>query len=238
MVEIIVQEGVFEKFPTFRRGIVIAHGIQNHGQSDELEALLNEAVEESSSNPIDLKADPRILVWNEAHKKFGSNPNKFPPAHAALIKRIQKPGVRLPFINKVVAIMNYNSIKDVIPVGGDDVEKAGQGLVLGFAEGHEIFVPLGSPEIQEHPSPNEIIYVVQPSGEVMCRRWNWRNGHSTRITEETRTMVMNVDGLGDESEKKATHTRDRVTEMLRAYCQAEVIVTMLSPSQPSFRYEL
>ena len=135
MLDIRVQEKIFEKYPTFRRGIVIARNIQNSGQSEALKALLNEVVTESSRNPIDLKSDPRILIWNEAHKGFGSNPNKFPPAHAALIRRVQKAGTQLPFINNVVAIMNYNSIRDVLPVGGDDVATAGECLELGLLEG-------------------------------------------------------------------------------------------------------
>jgi lysyl-tRNA synthetase class 2 len=236
MVEMRVQERVFEKYATFRRGIVVATGIQNGGQSEALRSLLNEAVKEAGRNPIDLKADPRILIWNEAHREFGSNPNKFPPAHAALLKRVQKAGTQVPFINRVVAIMNYNSITDVLPVGGDDVERAGECLVLEFAKGNETFVPLGSPDVEEHPLLDEIIYTAQPSGEVMCRRWNWRNGHRTRITEETRIIVMNVDALGEGSEARASHTRDRVSAMLQAYCQAEVTVAMLSPSQPSYRY--
>ena len=236
MVEIQVQERIFVKYPTFRRGIVIARNIQNGGQSEALKALLNEAVTEASRNPIDLKSDPRILIWNEAHKEFGSNPNKFPPAHAALIKRVQKAGTQLAFINNVVAIMNYNSIRDVLPVGGDDVAGGGECLVLGFAEGTESFVPLGSPDVKEHPLPGEIIYTVQPSGEVMCRRWNWRNGHNTRITEETRMIVMNVDALGEGSEEMAVHARDRVSSMIETYCQAEVTLAMLSPSQQSYRY--
>jgi DNA/RNA-binding domain of Phe-tRNA-synthetase-like protein len=235
MVEIQVQQRIFEKYPTFRRGIVIATSIQNGGQSEALQSLLNEAVEEAGRNPIDLKADPRILIWNEAHREFGSNPNKFPPAHAALLKRVQKAGTQVPFINSVVAIMNFNSITDILPVGGDDVEHAGECLVLGFANGSETFVPLGSPDVEEHPLLDEVIYAAQPSGEVMCRRWNWRNGHNTRITEETRTIVMNVDALGEGSEARAKHTRDRVSAMLQVYCQAEVTVAMLSPSQPSYR---
>jgi DNA/RNA-binding domain of Phe-tRNA-synthetase-like protein len=236
MLDIRVQESIFEKYPTFRRGIVIARNIQNGGQSEALKAILNEVVTEASRNPIDLKSDLRILIWNEAHKGFGSNPNKFPPAHAALIRRVQKAGTQLPFINNVVAIMNYNSIRDVLPVGGDDVARAGECLELGFAKGSESFVPLGSPDVMEHPLPGEIIYTVQPSEEVMCRRWNWRNGHSTRITEETRMIVMNVDVLGEGSEARATDTRDRVSSMLQTYCQAEVTLAMLSPSQPSYRY--
>ncbi|MGD8229612.1 MAG: phenylalanine--tRNA ligase beta subunit-related protein [Desulfobacteraceae bacterium] len=234
MAEIRVHEKIFEDYPTFRRGIVVAKKMQNSGHSKELEALLREVTAEAAERPIDLKADPRIMVWNEAHRQFGSNPNKYPPAHCALLKRVQKPGAQIPFINKTVAIMNYNAIKDKIPVGGDDLMRAGGTLELRYAEGTENFTPLGKPDTVEHPDPGEIIYVVSDSGEVMCRRWNWRNGHKTLITEETQIIVMNTDGLGEDSEERAVITRDRVARMLREFCQAKVITTLLSPSQPSY----
>ena len=91
--------------------------------------------------------------------------------------------------------MNYNSIKAVMPVGGDDLLQAGGSLELSYADGSEIFTPVGNPESTEHPDPGEIIYVVE-SGEVMCRRWNWQNGLKTRITVDTQSIVMNIDVLG------------------------------------------
>jgi len=236
--EVRVEERIFQEFPLFRRGIVVAWEIQNQGVSEELETLLKEAVESAGRQPVDVKADPRIVVWSEAHRTFGSNPNKFPPAHFSLIKRVQKPGTHLPFINKVVTIMNYHSIADVIPVGGDDLDQAGPCLELRYASGQETFVPLDSPQALEHPTPGEVVYVAADSGRVMCRRWNWRNGYETRITEGTRAMVMNIDGLGEESESRAAKTRDRVAAMLETYCGARTVTAMLSPSHPSFQFEM
>ena len=238
MMEVKVEERIFQEFPLFRRGIVVASGIQNQGVSKELETLLIEAVESAGRQPIDVKADPRIVVWSEAHRRFGSNPNKFPPAHFSLMKRVQKPGIHLPFINKVVTIMNYNSIADVIPVGGDDLDHAGPCLELRYASGQETFVPLDSPDTSEHPTPGEVIYAVVDSGRVMCRRWNWRNGYETRITEETRAMVMNIDGLGEESESRAAITRDRVAAMLDKFCGARTVTAMLSPAHNCFQFDV
>jgi lysyl-tRNA synthetase class 2 len=238
MAEIRVHEKVFEAYPTFRRGIVVAKQMQNSGHSEGLEIMLKRVVAEASQRPIDLKADPRTMVWNEAHRQFGSNPNKYAPAHCALLKRVQKAGAQIPFINKTVAIMNYNSVKDKIPVGGDDLTRAGGTLELRYADGTENFTPLGNPDTVEHPEPGEIIYVVSELKEVMCRRWNWRNGHRTRITEETETIVMNTDGLGEGSEARALGTRDQVARMLEEFCQATVITTLLSPSQLSYQFDV
>jgi DNA/RNA-binding domain of Phe-tRNA-synthetase-like protein len=233
-----IHEKIFDAYPDFRRGIVLARSLLNSGSSKELEEMLARAIEGAAADPIDIKTDPRTLPWLEAHRRAGSNPNKFPPAHCALLKRVQKKGARIPFINKSVAIMNCNSIRDIIPVGGDDLEKAGGTLELRYADGSETFTPLGQPDVRENPDPGEIIYVVPESGEVMCRRWNWRNGHRTLIGEDTRVLVMNIDGLGEDSEGRALATRDRVAGMFETFCGAEVTTALLTPSEPSFSFEV
>ena len=238
MPETRIDKEVFDKFPGFRRGIVVARKMDNQGFSGELETLLKEALASAAAAPIDLKTDPRTAVWNETYRELGCNPNKFPPAHLALLKRVQKPGVSIPFINKAVAIMNDNSIRGVLPVGGDDLLRAGQTLELRYAEGSERFTPLNNPDKTESPDPGEIIYRVAETREVMCRRWNWRNGFQTRITEETNAMLMNIDGLGDDALKRTVSVRDRVAQMLERYCGAEVETALLTPVDPSFLFGL
>lgn len=233
MIEVRVE--VFADFPDFRRGIVFADGLDNEGPSPELEALLRKAIETRAAGPVDLAADPRVLAWTEAHRKFGSNPNKFPPAHLSLLKRVQKPDARVPFISKVVAVMNICSLDAVTPVGGDHVEQGR--LELRRADGSERFTPLGEPQTVEHPVAGEVIYVVAETGEVMCRRWNWRNGHATRITEQTRRIIMNIDGMGPGCESNVVAARDRVAELLARHCGATVGTGLLSPGQPSLRFE-
>ena len=236
MPETRVDSQCFKKFPSFRRGIVVARNMNNRGAFTQLESLLSEAIANAATDPIDLTTDPRAAAWNDTYRELGCNPKKFPPAHLALLKRVQKPGAAIPFINKAVAIMNDNSIRGVLPVGGDDLHRAGETLELRFADGREDFTPLFDPEKTEHPEPREIIYVVAETREVMCRRWNWRNGFKTRITDETQAMVMNIDGLGEDSEKRAISVRDRVARMLEEYCEAEVETALLKPSEPYFRF--
>ena len=101
MHEVKVHKKIFGASPDFRRGIVVAKAIQNSGNSEELEDMLSQVIVRASENPIDIKADPRTLPWIEAHRKAGSNPNKFPPAHCALLKRVQKKGVLSRFNNKL-----------------------------------------------------------------------------------------------------------------------------------------
>ncbi len=233
-----VDERVFAENPSFRRGIVVAWGLDNAGASPELEAALAEAIARAAASPLDLKADARIVPWLEAHRRFGSNPNKFPPAHLSLLKRIQKPGAQLPAINKVVTIMNLCSILNTLPVGGDDLAATGATLTLRVASGAERFAPLDAPDTIEHPEPGEVVYVVQETGEVMCRRWNWRNGYATRITETTVAMLMNVDGLGDGCEARTLAARDMVADLLARHCGARTLTGLLSPEAPSLSFSI
>lgn len=233
-----IQSRIFEIAPTFHRRQIHVSKMNNRGESAELTDWLRDAVTRAGSEPLDLSSDSRITVWNDAHRLFGSNPNRFMPAHFALRKRVQKAGSQLPFINKAVTIMNLNSINHVLPVGGDDLLYAGCQLELQLAKGDEKFIPLGEPENVESPEAGEVIYFAKDIGEVMCRRWNWRNGHTTRITEETTTMLINVDGLGEGSEARTIAARDQVAEMLRRFCDAQLTTALLSPSNPTCNFSV
>jgi hypothetical protein len=49
---------------------------------------------------------------------------------------------------------------------------------------------------------------------------------------------MNIDSLGEDSERRAIAIRDRVAQMLDDYCQAEVTTTLLSPEKTSYPFNL
>ena len=226
---IVIADKIFETYPSFRRGIVIARSMKNKTSDEDLYSVLKETLIRRFENPVDLETDSRITDWKDAHKSFSSNPNKFPPAHIALLKRIQKQRTEIPFINSVVAVMNTVSVEHVLPVGGDDITAPESTYKLTYSEGNETFIPLGTPDKTENPDKGEVIYLIDETKDVMCRRWNWRNGDKTKITENTVNIIMNIDAVGEGSEERAEKARDAVALMLEKYCGAEIIKTMLSP---------
>lgn len=231
---IAVSSQIFEMFPTFRRGIVVAEGLNNSGSRPELERLLEAAFDQARRQPIDLKSDRGSIAWREAHARFGSNPNRFPPSHIAMRKRVQN-GQAIPFINPVVAVMNYNSLAAHTSVGGDDIDHVENRLELRIANGSEIFIPLFQEDVEEHPENGEVVYVDE-AARVMCRRWNWRNSHVSRIRQSTTRMVMNIDGLGDDCDPMVVETRDRVAAMLQQFCDATVTTGLLKPETPQISF--
>jgi len=218
MKKIIVTDELFDLFPDFYRGIVVVKDIANQKSDKRIRRMVKQEIERQAD--IDELKDPRILSWNEAHRRFGSDPDTYLPSITYLLKSM-RPNKALPFINSVVALFNYLSIKYVTPCGGDDLDGVEGNLVLGISDGTERFIPLGE-EIEEHPLAGEVIYYDDRSKNVMCRRWNWRNGEVTKITPESRRIVLNIDCLPPVSPDTGNEARDELAELLRIHCRADV----------------
>jgi DNA/RNA-binding domain of Phe-tRNA-synthetase-like protein len=218
MRKIIIDEKIFETFPNFKRGLIIVEDINNAPENEAIKTILDAEMEKRAST--DNLENEFITAWDEAHRKFDSNPNKFPPSIKSLIKRIQKGG-GFPFINSVVALFNYISIKYLIPCGGDDINTVKGNLKVAFAEGNENFIGLGSDE-NESPVPGEVIYFDDEDKNVMCRRWNWRNSSFTKITEDTKKIVINIDGIDPVPRETIEEARDELAELLEKECNAKI----------------
>ncbi|HBY57266.1 MAG TPA: hypothetical protein DEG96_05335 [Candidatus Atribacteria bacterium] len=224
MRKVIIDPVIFTQFPDFKRGIIIVKDVENALSNKRIKRPLNKEIDKRVKE--DLFEHPFIKAWDEAHLRFGSNPDKFPPSIKSLLKRIKKGG-GFPFINSVVALFNYISIKYLIPCGGDDVDKIEGNLHLGFANGDESFIPLGGDD-EEHPQPGEVIYFDDKSLKVMCRRWNWRNGDFSKITENTKRMVINIDGIGEVPQSLIEEARDELAKLLIEQCKAKLTTDLLN----------
>ena len=57
----------------------------------------------------------------------------------------------------------------------------------------ENYVPLGQPDVLEHPQPGVVIYYDTATKDVFCRAWCWKNGNRSKLMPETTNAVINVD---------------------------------------------
>ena len=234
MRKIIIEKEIFDRFPGFKRGLVIVEDIENARENENIEKLLDKEIERrAKEHNIEHKF---IKAWDEIHRGFGSNPNRFPPSIKALLKRIEK-GAKIPFINSVVASFNYISLKYLIPCGGDDIAKVKGNLHLGFASGNELFTPLGKDEI-EHPDQGEVIYYDDEALTVMCRKWNYRNGDFTKVTEESKKIVINIDGAGVVPESLIIEARDELAQLLKEQAKAKLSTDLLTKEKNELEIDL
>jgi DNA/RNA-binding domain of Phe-tRNA-synthetase-like protein len=98
-------------------------------------------------------------------------------------------GGALPRINVLVDLYNAISVRHLIPVGGEDLDRLQGPLRLTVADGSE---PFEGPDA-EPPKPGEVVW--RDDAGVTCRRWNWRQGTRTRLTEASTRAFFVFDRL-------------------------------------------
>ena len=232
---IFISDDIFKMFPGYVRHVLIANGADNSKADAELEGFLRE--EEArirlDGSFADLKSHPRIASWRDAFVKFGTNPNQCPPSIANLIKRVRG-GRDIPYINSLVAIFNIISMRYVIPAGGDDLDLVTGDLSLCISDGSEIYVPLGSPDVTEHPRQGEIILYDTGGRDVFCRSWCWKNSDRSRIESKTKRVAINIDALPPVTEAEGLSAAEETAGLVRGFCGAEVTIHKISAACTGF----
>ncbi len=221
---------IFEQFPELNIGIVVAKGINNAAVSDEIMDLIREESKtiRENFNKETLSANPRIGAWRKAYSSFGAKPKKYKCSVENLYRMILE-GIELRHINKIVDIYNYISIKHMIPVGGDDIDKVDGDITLKFALGNETFTKLDSQEI-ENPKEGEIVYT--DSKEVLCRRWNWRECDKSKMTEDTKNVTLAVEGLPPVTNEEVKTILKELSELVQNFCGGKIKTFVLDNAMP------
>lgn len=227
----IIKKEIFDKFTDFIVGIILANGLDNRGELKEINDLLrnaeNKAINEFSKFESPSQ-HPNILPWRQAYKKFGSDPHDYHCSSEALVRQVLK-GKKIRHINKLVDLYNYISLKYVLPVGGEDLDKIKGDLVLDFAKGDELFVRLGGTE-NEPPLPGEVVYKDEEG--VICRRWNWREAERTKLGEETKKAIIGIEGLPPISKEIIEAATKELAELIKKYCGGEISYQILNQENP------
>ncbi|MFC5218368.1 B3/4 domain-containing protein [Streptomyces coerulescens] len=190
-----VSDEVRALVPGFTHVAVEAHGLVNGPSTEASSALLDDAarrlaVRLAGRAPHE---DPHMAAWREAYTAFGSKPSRTRNSAEALAKRaLTEAG--LPRINLLVDVYNAISVAHLIPVGGEDIDRIEGGMHLVRATGEEDFVTVaGGEQVVEHPDAGEVVW--RDDAGVTCRRWNWRQGPRTRLTEETVSGIFLLESL-------------------------------------------
>ncbi|MGI5467536.1 B3/B4 domain-containing protein [Streptomyces sp. CA-132043] len=190
-ISVTVSDDVRALAPGFAHLVVEARDLVN-GPSDEASsALLDEAaarlaVRLGGAPPQD---EPHIAAWRAAYTAFGAKPSRTRNSAEALARRTLAEG-GLPRVNRLVDVYNAISVAHAIPVGGEDLDRIEGDMRLVRATGDEPFeTAAGGEQVVEHPEPGEVVW--RDAAGVTCRRWNWRQGLRTRLTEDsTRALFL------------------------------------------------
>jgi DNA/RNA-binding domain of Phe-tRNA-synthetase-like protein len=230
-----VEDELFCSFPAFRRGVVVATDVNNSRTNQEVARLLSDAVSRIPEIPS-IQEQTRVDVWNAVYRKLGIDPSKTSPSISFLLNQIRR-GKTIRSINTLVDLLNLISVRWAIPCGGDDIAALeGGDLRLGFARGDETFAPIFKPASVERPLPREVIYYTPQTRRVLCRRWTWRNSDFSKLTTETRKVVINLDFMiPPVSEMDADLAMTEMSKYIKDFCGGQVKKYLLTADNPGFR---
>ncbi|WP_030925394.1 B3/4 domain-containing protein [Streptomyces sp. NRRL B-24720] len=190
-----VSDDVRTLAPGFTYLAVEARGLVNGESNEDSSALLDDATRRLVAR-LDGRApheDPHVAAWRDAYTTFGAKPSRTRNSAEALARRALT-DAGLPRINMLVDLYNAISVAHLIPVGGEDTDRIQGAMRLVRSTGQEPFRTVaGGEEAVEHPEPGEVVWCDDEG--VTCRRWNWRQGVRTRLTEESVNALFLLEAL-------------------------------------------
>ncbi|KAJ5836923.1 Phenylalanyl-tRNA synthetase B3/B4 [Penicillium robsamsonii] len=220
---------IFELRPDYRALLMVVEGIPTGPSDDFSEALLieaeNSAKDKLSNCPV--TELPHIAAWREAYKAFGAKPQKTRNSLEALTRRAQD---GLPRVNRLTDIYNAISVKYQIPFGGEDLDKYDGSPVLVRATGNEEFETFsgGKPQT-ELAAPGEPVW--RDDSGITCRRWNWRQGPRTALTDDTSRVLFILDALEPLTDDILVQAADELGSALKSLSpEVQAVHRIIGPS--------
>ncbi|MGJ4846623.1 B3/B4 domain-containing protein [Leifsonia sp. Le1] len=210
-----VDHAVHELRPDYQALLLVVSGLELEASHASTDALIERAESHArtliASSPVDHL--PHIAAWREAYRSFGAKPQRTRSSLEALTRRAEQ---GLPRVNALTDVYNAISVLHQIPLGGEDFDRYDGPAQLIRATGTETFdtVSDGQPVV-EHPEPGEVVWADDAG--VTCRRWNWRQGRRTALTDQTRTAVFILDALAPVTDRELAEAGVALLEALSAF---------------------
>jgi DNA/RNA-binding domain of Phe-tRNA-synthetase-like protein len=226
-----VDREVFARFPEVVLGVVAARGIDNSGDGAGLAGPLRQEEERvrASLAGAQITEHPHIAPWREAYRKFGAKPKEHPSSIENLARRVLK-GWTVPHVNPLVDLYNTISLRHLVPVGGEDLDRVQGDVLLTLATDQEAPVHLlGEPEARP-PKPGEVIY--KDDLGTLCRRWNWKEAERTKLTAETRNAFLVIEGLPPVGRDLVERAAEELGRLVREHCGGQVTVSLIDRDHP------
>ncbi|HTG32511.1 MAG TPA: phenylalanine--tRNA ligase beta subunit-related protein [Thermoanaerobaculia bacterium] len=231
MPDLLVAGEIFERYPEVVLGVITVHGIDNSRAGDALSGPLCHEEERvrAALAGTQISEHPHIAPWREAYRKFGAKPKDHPSSIENLVRRVLK-GQSVPHINPLVDLYNTISLRHLVPVGGEDLDRVQGDVRLTLATDHEPPVYLlGEPEARP-PKPGEVIY--KDDLGTLCRRWNWKEAERTKLTAATRHAFLVIEGLPPAGRDLVAQAAEELAALIREHCGGEVAVALIDRDRP------
>lgn len=223
---LIIADTIFEDFPEVILGVVISHKIDNSQNNTEITELLRQASlalpGKFGGTPV--IEHPHIAIWREAYRKFGAKPKDYPSSIENLSRRVLN-GTVIGHINNLVSLYNTVSLRHILPVGGEDLDKICGDVLLTRAGSNEQAVYLLGEKEARAPYEGEIFY--KDDAGAICRRWNWKEADRTKLTSETTNAFFVIEAIPPVTRETVENAIRELADFVKQYCGGTVTTAFL-----------
>lgn len=215
-----IHKDVLFRFPLIRIGVLTCRNSMVKGSDEDLDKLKEEVIQGATERfaSILVREHPYVSSWRRMYRAFGTKAGDHRPSAEALLRRALG-GRVIPTINTAVDAYNVVSLKHLIPMGGFDLDKVAGDILLRFSAGGERFLPIGASKAEE-TYKGEVVYADYV--RILTRRWNYRDCDETKITEETRNIVMFADGSPEIPVEAVWSAVEELASLLGSICGGEI----------------
>lgn len=198
--------------PDYRVLLMVAEGLDPQTGAEIADRLIAQAEAHAAVLLADTPVEelPHIASWREAYRAFGAKPQRTRNALEALTRRAPN---GLPRINPVADIYNAISVLYQLPLGGEDFAMYQGPARVIRSGGDEPFETVAHGEVVvENPVEGEVVW--RDDVGVTCRRWNWRQGPRTGLSDETETALFILDALDPVTDEELDEAGNALAEAL------------------------
>ena len=230
-----VDPWIFECNPDIIFGIVIGKGLKN-SESSESDSQKLEAAEHLLRERVSLdeiKTHPDFLVYREALKNVGINPNKYMNSVEAMGKRVIK-GAQLPRINALVDLCNTLSLEHVISLGGHDLADIEDDLMVRKTVAGDEFLPFGKENFEQVP-PDEVVFTS--GNKIQTRQWLWRQSELGKMTMDTKDVFFQLVGFKGEHQDKIKETVKALEQLIESRFEGTYETFFVDASQSEIEFD-
>lgn len=222
---------IFEKFSNTLIGVVIAKNLNNMGMFEEIQNQIREQEKEirTTYDTETLSQNTKIDIWRKTYSAFVAKPKEHKSSVESLYRLILN-GVNLRHINNLVDIYNFISLKYMVPVGGEDMDKVKGDIILTFADTNEAPVLLLGDTKPRIPHHGEVIY--KDAISTICRRWNWREADRTKLTEQTQNCILVIEGFYSVTNEEVKNATEELKELVQKFCGGNAVYNILDKNNP------
>ncbi len=211
-----IKKEVFKKFnPDLKLVFFKIINLNNYNKVEESQHLLNEIEELTrlTSNKENIKNHYLISPWVVAQQEFGAKAKHYHTSIERLLKKVLN---KKSVADKEVLtnLIRYISLKHLVPIGVDDLDKINGGVTFAIGSGKEKVSPLKVVKkgaIYYHDNEN-----------VLGTKLDFWKSKKTLPSKETTSALVHFEILPPLDKKQVENILQETEELIRVFCGGRI----------------